>query len=386
MGKIKRICVIADSYPTKTDPRNPFIDQLVVAFTDLGIECTVINPFSLTKRFFRNTETRPKHWIKTTESGLINIYSPRYLTFSSKKFGFINTNSINLKLFTQSCLRVLNKIGTDFDAVYGHFIFPAGITANTISEKFKIPAFLAYGENTNYTIDYLGADKTRALLKSIKGVVSVSTANKERLIKQNIVDDDKIGVFPNAINNKLFYKRNKSLMRKKYGFPEDAFIVAFVGRFVDIKGANRLSEAIEKVGSDEIKSVFVGFGDVRPNCNGILFEGKLPHEKIPEILSSADVFVLPTLAEGSSNAIIEAMACGLPIISSDRPFNDDILDDSCSIKVDPTNIDEIANAIKLLYADKDLRNKLAKGALKKAETLNIENRAKNIISFMESKI
>lgn len=384
--KIKKICIIADAYPTETNPRNPFIEQLVFAFTDLGIQCTVINPVSITNSLIHKNDLSPKEWSKDTETGMVKIYSPRYVTFSSKKYGIINTNILNLYLFQKSCLRILKKIGADFDAVYGHFLSPAGITANKISKVYNIPAFFAYGENTNYTIDRLGADRTRRLLHNIKGVISVSTANKENLIKQDIVEEEKIEVFPNSINHKLFYKRNRREMRQKYGFPEDAFIVAFVGRFVEVKGANRLSKAIELVGSDKVKSIFIGFGNVKPNCGGILLEGKQKHDNIPELLSAADIFVLPTLAEGCSNAIIEAMACGLPIVSSDKSFNDDILDETCSIRIDPTNINEIANAIQLLYDSKDLREQLSNGALKKAETLKIDIRAKNIINFMEERL
>src|SRR5690606_11951590 len=135
-----------------------------------------------------------------------------------------------------------------------------------------------------------------------------------------------------------------------------------VGRFVEVKGANRLSNAIEMVGSDKISSIFIGKGDLKPTCEGILYQGTLQYNKIPEYLSAADIFVLPTLAEGCCNAIIEAMACGLPIVSSNRPFNDDILNSTCSIRINPNKEDEIASAIQTLYENKDLRNKLSKGS------------------------
>lgn len=75
--------------------------------------------------------------------------------------------------------------------------------------------------------------------------------------------------------------------------------------------------------------------------------------------------------------------CGLPIVSSKRSFNDGILDETNSIRIDPENIDEISNAIELLYNDASLRMSLAQGSLEKAKGLSINNRAKKIIDFME---
>ena len=91
------------------------------------------------------------------------------------------------------------------------------------------------------------------------------------------------------------------------------------------------------------------------------------------------------MAEGCPNSVIEAMACGLPIISSDLPFNYDILDSSNSILVDPMDVNEIANAIITLKEDETLRSKLSKGAIKKVSELTIEKRVSKILNFIREK-
>ena len=94
------------------------------------------------------------------------------------------------------------------------------------------------------------------------------------------------------------------------------------------------------------------------------------------------MFVLPTLAEGCCNAVVEAMACGLPIVSSNLPFNDDVLDENNSIRINPKNIDEIADALRLLSENAQLREKLSQGSLGTAAELVIDKRCEKIMNFM----
>src|SRR5690606_40325536 len=77
-------------------------------------------------------------------------------------------------------------------------------------------------------------------------------------------------------------------------------------------------------------------------------------------MALADVFVLPTLHEGSSNVIIEAMASGLPIVSSDIPEIRVQCNDNYSILVNPNSVDEIAEALNKVLRNDDLRMRMSK--------------------------
>ena len=120
--------------------------------------------------------------------------------------------------------------------------------------------------------------------------------------------------------------------------------------------------------------------------NNVIFKKRIPHNEIPEFLCALDVFVLPTLVEGCSNAIIEAMASGLPIISSNYSFNDDILDESMSFVIDPLDVSNIREKILKLKDNQELRIEMAKGSRTRSAKFNIYGRVDRIINFMQRNI
>ena len=214
----------------------------------------------------------------------------------------------------------------------------------------------------------------------------MSTKNQNECLELNVVEKDKSIVIPNAIDQNLFRKLDKTACRRELGLCADDFIVTFVGQFMTRKGTLRLNEALKKIGDKDIKAVFIGSGLEDPDYEGIVYKGRVTHDDVPKWLNAADVFVLPTLNEGCCNAIIEAMACGLPVISSNLAFNWDVLNEENSIMIDPNSIDEISDAIVVLKEDVAKRERMAISALKTAASLRIEQRALKIIDFINKRI
>ena len=78
------------------------------------------------------------------------------------------------------------------------------------------------------------------------------------------------------------------------------------------------------------------------------------------------------------------MACGLPIISSNLPFNDDVLNESNSIRVNPKSIKDIREAIFKLYNDANERKRLVEKSAESAQLFSIQKRVRNILLFIDS--
>jgi glycosyltransferase involved in cell wall biosynthesis len=283
------------------------------------------------------------------------------------------------KSFDWAIRRTLKEYGKDFDVIYCHFwaqlfaAFPYAIKSNK-------PLFVAAGE-ADFSI-CLPKEQIDIISKNVKGCICVATKNLNESVRFGLISKEKCKVIPNAIDPTLFYKREKVNSREALGFNPDSFIVVFVGQWNERKGIDRLSQALTKIGNSKIKAMFIGSGPIPPKYDNVIYKGIVPHEELAVYLNCADVFVLPTINEGCSNAIVEALACGLPIISSDRDFNKDILNDSNSIMIDPLDIDAIAYSILLLYKRKDLRENLSKGAIRSAREMSISFRADKIINFI----
>ena len=379
-----KICICSDGYPSQGLPYSAFIQVLAREMTRQDCEVCVVAPQSLTNHFLRGGKLAPTYFEDIIEGSgkenTIKVFRPYTFSFGE---GILGKWTPRFNRWATERVIIKKKIKPDI--FYSHF-WANGFNAERIAKKSKTPLFVATGEDKINITDFLNKEDINDLNEGVSGVVCVSTKNKNESIKLGLTTDDKCIVVPNAYDPQVFYQIDKLEARKKCGFPADVFIVAFCGRFNRRKGAMRVAAAINHLSNTDIKSIFIGsIADnetEKPTCEGILFMGELPHKEIVKYLNCADVFVLPSLAEGCPNSVIEAMACGLPIISSDLDFNYDILSKSNSILIDPMSVEQIAEAINKVYFDKEYRKQLSDSSIKAASKLGIKNRVNCILNFI----
>ena len=370
-----KITLITSNYPMITFPeRGVFVEALAQQWKKMDVSISVINPVSFQNQFRYGK-------VKAFEIfNSIPVYRPTYISYSNYRFLGFNTNYFSQISFVNAALKICNKIEKP-DLYYGKFLMGSGFAASLAGEKFKKPSFADLGES-KLLESYSEKDKYNAkkIIKSLTGIICVS----ERLQKEVLelgAKPENVFLAPNEANTELFKKKDKTECRKKLGLPENSFIVAFTGHFIERKGPLRVLKAIEALG-DKVYGVFLGRGKQIPTGQKVLFAGALPNNELPDWLCASDVFVFPTLAEGHCNAINEAIACELPIITSDISDMKEQLGEKAAIFVNPHDIREISNSISKIMTNNDFANQLISASKNNEKPA----RGKKIADWMFQKI
>lgn len=203
-----------------------------------------------------------------------------------------------------------------------------------------------HGEHGRDIYDLHGKNRKYNLLrKAIQPLVghyiAVSRDLADWLQEMVGVPSRKITQIYNGVDSVIFYPRNGPRAQVgPAGFAvDDAIIIGSVGRLAHVKDFPTLIRAFSRArelwpeGRDRLRLMLVGDGPTRTECEALIAELDLGEQvwlagdrsDVPELMRAMDVFVLPSLGEGISNTILEAMACGLPVIATDVGGNPELV-------------------------------------------------------------
>jgi len=201
--------------------------------------------------------------------------------------------------------------------------------------------------------------------KIADAVITVSKMIAKIITTECKVPDHKVYVIPNGVDTSIFRPA-----LKKGDF------CLFVGQLTRRKGIRYLLHALKML-DDSIKCVIVGEGPDRKcmemrakkiGLNNVKFLGAVSNEKLIELYSKAAVFVFPSLSEGLPLSIIEAMSCGCPVIAFDVGGISEVIKNGYNgFLIKPKDTKALANYLKLLMFDDDLRRNMSINARRRAQ-------------------
>jgi glycosyltransferase involved in cell wall biosynthesis len=247
----------------------------------------------------------------------------------------------------------------------------ADVLGCVVGKLAGVRVLISNKRDMGYQVNWKHALAYRFLNKWVTRFIAVSKAVRQELTKVQAIPPSKIQVIYNGIDIKEPIFTNRSAyLRKLLQLPEDRLIVGMVASFRPVKGQELFVRAAAEVLKTYPEAEFVIIGN--KNTDYYRQVSKLIDElgiasrihcmgdrnDVRELLLSFDVFVLSSLHEGFSNAILEAMAAGLPIIAAGSGGNTEVVSSDIGILFQPGNSDDLGRAILQLLVSREMRTRM----------------------------
>ena len=218
------------------------------------------------------------------------------------------------------------------DALDAHFGYPEGVACVGLARKLGVDSYLTI---RGFEVDLLGVPAIRRQLleaiDSASGCISVSHSLKDTMVRCG-VNASQIAVIPNAVDRTVFSPGDQALARRQLGVEGSRPVIVSVGRLVSGKRHHVLVEAFgrlrerhpaallciigpasfENAYPDRLRELASRFGGEQ----SIRILGSVEQGEVVRWLRAADVFALATEREGCCNAVLEALAVGVPVVTT----------------------------------------------------------------------
>lgn len=243
------------------------------------------------------------------------------------------------------------------DVILATFLYPDGFAALRCGQSLGIPVIVeAIGSDLRCVEGYWGRRWTRETVQQADFVITVSEELRCRALEFG-ASVDKVRVIRRGCDSEVFQLRDRRTARGSLDIPEEAQLILFVGRLVAVKGLPELLVAFADLTlkRPNLRLVCLGEGPQLADLLGLAtklkignrveFTGALPPMAVARWFAACDTVCLPSHSEGLPNALVEALACGRPIVASDVGGIPELIDSRCGILVPPKNAARLARAL-----------------------------------------
>lgn len=346
-------------------------------------------PINISKKWYSYSQVTP---FERTENGT-QVHHPRYYTipkfFMSLYGHFLYYCSISYLMTT--------KRFYDFQLIDAHYAYPDGYAAVRLGKYFKVPVTVTVRGTDINLFPSFPRIKKRIIytLTHATKIISVSQALKDKIVELGI-PESKVEVIRNGVDATNFHSisEKKNILNNTFYPPTNKKIILSVGNIIETKGFQILIKALRKIKSDSLREVpfliIVGDGPYRKTLeeliatlnleNDVYFTGSISHSEMVDWYNLCDLFCLASYREGIPNVILEAFACGKPVVASSVGGIPEIITDDCGLLAHKLSADIFTE--KITYAlDKEWdHNKI----ISHSRTFNWDNTTKKISTLFKS--
>ncbi len=299
------------------------------------------------------------------------------------------------------------KLVRDFETIHpdvvvgwGHEVAMITFIAACIARVPKI-LFCIRTFNPSYGWTSIGDILTKAhqhMVPYLDGIIVNSTPLKQDYAKWLHIDPEKIYVCPNGISTttwtEMEIQQHRQYIRSKLHIPFDALVIINVGRFSAEKGQMIMVQAyhrvLERTINKQMYCLLCGDGPTQEKIvdyirlyqlNQVIMPGRI--DAVHEFLSASDIFVMPSDFEGMPNAMMEAMAHGLPCISTNITNQVQVTKDGLeALYVDVRSIDQMAGKMLYLSEHPEERIRIGKNAQERLKAFSLEQMIKRFDYYL----
>ncbi|MEO0267362.1 MAG: glycosyltransferase family 4 protein [candidate division WOR-3 bacterium] len=329
-------------------------------FEKINPEYVVQNPFPEIKYRFILKDKNP--WLK------IGMEFDRWVSKKLKKLDFDIFIGYELSSLKSFRIAKLKKKITILDLSQIHYK-----DIIKINNKFK---FL----NVNKRVLKIENKIKDEELKYADYIIVLSEFAKESLIK-NGIDRDRIFVAHLGIEPSIFKPTERH--------EDKEFTLIFVGTICKRKGINYLIETYKRINKPDIHLTIIGppadaFKYIEKNIKNLKYKSFLPHEKLVKEYYKSSIFVFPSLLDSFAQVVLEAMACGLPVIITENVGAKDCVRNGVDgFIIPPGDITALKEKILYFYYNREKIYEMGKNASEQARKYTWEKYRENILKFIK---
>jgi glycosyltransferase involved in cell wall biosynthesis len=228
----------------------------------------------------------------------------------------------------------------------------------------------------------------RWLMRWRTAMLAVSEGVKRNIVSNLRCPPERVCVLYNGIDIQQYgSSRPEPELRHGLGIPEGHRLVVMLARLVEQKNHTRFLQALESIHSElpPTSVLFVGEGKLLGALEREVEERRLSdivsfaghRNDIPQILALSDLSAVTSDREGFSNAILESLAAGVPVVATDVGGNSEaIVDGKCGLLVEPDDLAGLARALKTVLTDDALRKRMSEDARQRAKRFSLDRMLK----------